>query len=283
MNPQFTLIDGLRIAYIEKNPDKEHALIFIHGNSCSSESWYKQFTDPILDGFRLIAIDLPGHGLSDDSQSPQKDYNLLRLGQISAAFVRDLQIESYVGIGFSLGANIIAEMLANQFFPKGIALLGSSVVGEHFPLSDIVIPRENVSPVFTDDASPESIEEHAGTNSTSVLPKDKEIFLRNYHNTRKPFRSSFFRSVTDQMYSDEIRLLKNTGLQVCVIMGAEEKVIKPDYLDNAPFELWRGEVHKIPGASHLVHIDQPLYANQLIYQYAGEMFGDAPLVGKKGG
>jgi hypothetical protein len=42
MENKFISIDGINIAYLEKNSDAKQTIFFIHGNSCSS---YKQFKE----------------------------------------------------------------------------------------------------------------------------------------------------------------------------------------------------------------------------------------------
>lgn len=82
----------------------------------------------------------------------------------------------------------------------------------------------------------------------------------------------FNRSFENKRYSDEIQLLTDSGIPQYVIMGADEQVVFPDYLDNAGLPLWGQKVHKIPGASHLVNVDQPDEFNQLLAAFADHLF-----------
>jgi pimeloyl-ACP methyl ester carboxylesterase len=45
-------------------------VVFIHGNSSSSRVFSRQLDGPLGQRFRLIAVDLPGHGASDDAEDP---------------------------------------------------------------------------------------------------------------------------------------------------------------------------------------------------------------------
>jgi pimeloyl-ACP methyl ester carboxylesterase len=51
-------------AQIAGNPDGPE-IVFIHGYSQCHLSWRRQMADPALAGFRMVAYDLRGHGLSD--------------------------------------------------------------------------------------------------------------------------------------------------------------------------------------------------------------------------
>lgn len=58
--------DGVRINVVETGRASGTAIIFIHGNSQSWKSWINQLSDPWLRShFRLIALDLRGHGNSE--------------------------------------------------------------------------------------------------------------------------------------------------------------------------------------------------------------------------
>ena len=46
------------------------AAVLIHGNSSSSRAFSKQLDGPLGTRFRLVALDLPGHGASDDAEGP---------------------------------------------------------------------------------------------------------------------------------------------------------------------------------------------------------------------
>src|SRR5579872_1636260 len=62
------------IAYLDSGGDG-FPVVLIHGNSCSSQVFQKQFTT-FGPRYRLIAIDLPGHGKSDNALDPESAYNI---------------------------------------------------------------------------------------------------------------------------------------------------------------------------------------------------------------
>ena len=50
-------------------------ILLIHGNSSSSRIWQKQLQGPLGAKYRIIAIDLPGHGASSPPPNPAGDYS----------------------------------------------------------------------------------------------------------------------------------------------------------------------------------------------------------------
>ncbi len=46
------------------------AAVLLHSNSASSRAFSKQLNGPLGERFRLVALDLPGHGASEDAKDP---------------------------------------------------------------------------------------------------------------------------------------------------------------------------------------------------------------------
>lgn len=88
------------------------ALVFLHGYLESSEVW-NGFSEKLSSDFRVVAIDLPGHGQSDI-------YGELHSMEFMAAGVNDLLkslgIEKVLLIGHSLGGYVAMAFL--ELFPE---------------------------------------------------------------------------------------------------------------------------------------------------------------------
>ncbi|RLA00888.1 MAG: alpha/beta hydrolase, partial [Gammaproteobacteria bacterium] len=57
---------------ITESGSGETCLLFIHGNSSSKSVFSKQLSSDLAKKYRLIALDLPGHGDSDNALNPQQ-------------------------------------------------------------------------------------------------------------------------------------------------------------------------------------------------------------------
>ena len=67
MTEQFAQIGDQRVAYWQSGPT-DKTIVFIHGNSACKAAFAKQF--PVVQdaGYGVLAVDLPGHGASDDAE-----------------------------------------------------------------------------------------------------------------------------------------------------------------------------------------------------------------------
>nr|WP_121271716.1 alpha/beta hydrolase [Pedobacter schmidteae] len=264
---------NINLAYQDINEDKSPIIFFIHGNSISSASWKAQLESGLLKNYRLIAIDLPAHGDSEGSSDPDGDYSIPALGKIVATAIKSIAKESpYLIAAVSLGTNILAESLAFNLNPEGIILAGSCLVGEKYTMDTFIYPGTNVHVVFTEQSPENDVRTYASqvmtTRDTAVVNE----FVTDYYRVKPQFRSALSTSITQQQFNDEIELVASLNKPVLMIFGKDEQVINPDYLDSAPIKLWNNQVYKIPGANHLVHIDQPEAFNQLLADYAGDIF-----------
>jgi pimeloyl-ACP methyl ester carboxylesterase/GNAT superfamily N-acetyltransferase len=100
-----------------------NSLIFIHGNSACKEVFVPLYHS-LSDEQRIIAIDLPGHGESDDAAEPDKHYNLNTFSQVIQEVVQSLELPNYYIIGWSLGGHVAIEALKDQRL-KGIIISGT--------------------------------------------------------------------------------------------------------------------------------------------------------------
>ena len=81
-----------------------------------------------------------------------------------------------------------------------------------------------------------------------------------------------FATVTQGSHSDEIGLLKKSNIPLLVIFGEEERAVNKNYLDNESLTLWKNKIFKIPQSGHFVNIDQPEVFNELLVEYAKDIF-----------
>src|SRR6478672_10646189 len=135
--------DGTRIHVVETGNPAGRPILFIHGISQCRLSWDRQLNSDLADDFRLVAMDLRGHGLSD---RPGQDAYLdskLWADDVDAV-IRSLNLDHPVLVGWSYGPLVILDYIryhgedgiSGINFVDGITKLGSdeatSVLGPEF-------------------------------------------------------------------------------------------------------------------------------------------------------
>src|SRR6185369_7066104 len=117
-------------------------IFFVHGNSQSLDSWNEMMKNSSLsDKYKLIAIDLPGHGDSLRSKDPANDYSLKGMASHLQTFIAARSNEEYIIVANSLGANLVGEIATELKNCKGIMITGSSAIGKGLGVPDIIKPN----------------------------------------------------------------------------------------------------------------------------------------------
>lgn len=166
---QTLLVNDIEWAYREYNSDQEDTIVFVHGFMGSSFDFHAFNLDlaerlPL----RIIAVDLPGFGLSEKSSEYRytSENHALEL----RAFLEALNIDQYHLVGHSMGGNVVK---------RHTALFESSV------LSLILIaaagldegPSRSVPPVwFYDLIFTNYFAQRFGVNTATVEPLTRAQF-----------------------------------------------------------------------------------------------------------
>lgn len=122
---------GLQLHVIEAGNPSGQPLTFLHGFSQSALSWIRQLRSPLAETFRLIAMDLRGHGLSG---KPRDGYADSRLWADDVhALIKTLDLDRPILCGWSYGPLVILDYLRHYGeesigginFVGGVTKLGS--------------------------------------------------------------------------------------------------------------------------------------------------------------
>ncbi|HET8547738.1 MAG TPA: alpha/beta hydrolase [Bryobacteraceae bacterium] len=109
-------LDGNRVWY-EASGSGEPAIVMVHGWSCDSSFWRLQ--RPALEKrYRVLALDLPGHGKSD---KPEMEYSVERFSRAVQRLLDAEKVSRAVLVGHSMGAMVIRQTLADD--PKRVIAL----------------------------------------------------------------------------------------------------------------------------------------------------------------
>lgn len=132
-----TSADGIRIAYDARGEGTPGAptLVFVHGWSNDRSYWSGQL-QPFAQEFRVVAVDLAGHGESGFGQ--RTAWTMQAFGGDVTAVVEKLGLQRVILIGHSMGGDVIVE--AARRLPGRVA--GLVWVDTHRQLGTAPTPEE---------------------------------------------------------------------------------------------------------------------------------------------
>ena len=125
---EFPVVDGQRwhVQRLGQGPER----LLVHGAGAASHTWRGLI--PLLSPhFRLLALDLPGHGFSECRRDP-RGLSLPAMAGALTALLRHLGVSPALAVGHSAGAAILAHMSLHQAFrPAHLVSLNGALLPLH--------------------------------------------------------------------------------------------------------------------------------------------------------
>ena len=125
MRTEVTGHGGVRLSLRVEGAEHGRPIVFVHGWAQSSACWAAQFADPVLtERFRLIAMDLRGHGSSD---VPDGRYDDPRVWADDLAAVLDFAGPDAIVVAWSYGGLVVTDHIRVHGTARlrGLVLVGA--------------------------------------------------------------------------------------------------------------------------------------------------------------
>jgi pimeloyl-ACP methyl ester carboxylesterase len=253
-------------------------VVLIHGNSSSSRVFSRQLDGRLGQRFRLIAVDLPGHGASDDAKDPSA-YSLPGHGRAVRAVVEALDLHEARFVGWSLGGHVALEMAPDLPRARGFVIFGTPPVPSrgappipaHEPTCEPFLPHPAMK--FTFQKCIESIEASAYV-AAFFKPGFGDIppfYLEDVLRTDGSARSGLGSAAQDGLYRDEVAIVRDLRVPLGVLHGGEEQLVNGEYFGSVPMPtLWRRAVQMIPDVGHTPQWETPKVFDALIEAFVNE-------------
>ena len=254
-------------------------VLMIHGTGASKKVFRHQFSSPLADRLRLIAIDLPGHGDSDDA--PAADgYSLPNLAATVSEIVDTLQLQHTVVYGWSLGGHIAIELMSFHAAVSGVMLTGAPPL----PRGPIGMFRGFHAGWDMLLASKAAFTERDAERFGHMCFGDSAPpeFLDDIRRSDGRCRAQFSRSMLRGEGADQRRVIETSRVPVAFVNGEHEKILRLSYLNGLRCPtLWEGQSHLVEGAAHSPFFQQPDAFNALLGRFADDVaaaVANAPLL-----
>ncbi len=243
---RWTTVDGNRIRYYDIGDRKaKNALVLVHCWTCNVEFWKDTYN--AFPGYRVIAMDLPGHGESD---KPQIDYTIDLFAKAVDGVMKHAGVKKAVLAGHSMGTPIVRKYY--ELYPdktRGLIIVDGALLA----YANRTELEKFFEPFYKDykNAAPQFID--------GMLPKEENLRQRirtSMLATPEHVATSAMRKMTDDSYAEHGKI----AVQTLAIMAPSP--YWPDNLEgrykeiapNLEFQMW-------PGTSHFLHMERPSWFN----------------------
>ncbi len=256
---------------IQENGAGATTVLFIHGNSSCGDVFQHQLRGSLARSHRLIALDLPGHGQSDNALDPSRTYSRSGFADAAVELLHELGISEAVVVGWSLGGHIGIDMLTRFQGMRGLMIVGAPPVGRDTMREGFMgLPQ-------TGAAGRKTLSDADIDGFMQATFGERPAFLR-YAILRSDgrFREHLFQAMRADDYADDYTdqrtTVKNSAVSIAVLNGADDQVINLDYVDRVAYgNLWEGRCHRIAGSGHAPFWQQAQRFDRLLARFLDDV------------
>jgi len=250
------------------------AVLLIHGNSSCRKIFRRQLESPLARAFRLVAMDLPGHGASGDARDPATGYTLAGYGTAALEVLRALGVYRATVFGWSLGGHVALDMISRFGGMTGVMICGAPPVpGGVEGVALGFQPSEHMALAGAGDWTPEQTEAFARETAGAGAPFEA-FMLAAARRTPGLARQTFFANALGGAVDDQRRIAETAKIPLAIVNGAEDAFVNPAYFDTIAYaNLWDGQVHRLEGLGHAPFWEDPGRFNPLLERFVRETSG----------
>jgi pimeloyl-ACP methyl ester carboxylesterase len=258
-------IGSQRIAVYE-SAGQGPPVLLVHGNSSSSKVWQRTLNGELGEKYRMVAIDLPGHGASEDATEADRAavYSIPGYATIISDVVSQLRLQKATFVGWSLGGHVVLEASPALTQAAGFMIFGTPPLP--YPPGKDFGGAFLTGLGFVKDWTAEQAREFV---AALVAPgaATADFFLTDALRTDGYARSSLAASVGLIGYADEMKITRAMSRPLAVLGGAQDQVASLSYVKTAAAaipQLWMDRVMVIDGTGHALQWEQPARFNALL-------------------
>ena len=245
-------------------------VLLIHGNSSCKEVFANQLNSPMADVYRMIAIDLPGHGASSDAYNPRETYSLHGYADATVEVLNALNVPQAAVFGWSLGGHIAIELLERYQGLVGLMLAATPPVHatpEGMQAGFKAHPM--VSLIGKADLTDEEVEMFGrGAYADSLTP----TLTASLRRTDGRARAMMFEGLFTGRASDQHDLVTASTRPIAMVNGADDPIINTDYIGGLAYKsLWDKHCFVFRGVGHAPFLTHPDLFNPIFERFVGDM------------
>lgn len=251
--------DGRETAYrIARQDESGPTALYVHGSGGNHRLWAHQYA-PTGPTHPAVALDLSGHGASDDIDTDPGQETLTAYAEDVTAVAHETDAD--VLVGNSLGGAVVFEVLLNSDFdPQGAVLAGSGAkLAVHEDLRDALetdfeaaIEQLHRPSMLFADADEELLEQSKETMREVGQAVTSRDFL-----TCHPF------DVREQLHAIDAPAL--------AVVGENDRLTPPSYHEYLAENMSDCRQRVLDNAGHLAMLERPEAFNESIQSFVSQL------------
>jgi len=249
-------------------------VLFLHGNSCSKEAFVEQFNSPMAKDFRMIAMDLPGHGDSDDADNPDAAYCMPGYAEAACDVLEHLGVSRAAVVGWSLGGHVAIELIPRFSGLVGLMIMGTPPV---HPTPESLQGGYRMHPMLPLISQEELTEDEVMAFADGVFGNaNSDEFVNAVRRTDGRTRKFLFATVFDGRTADQQTLAEQSEVPIAIVNGENDPIINVDYINSLTYaSLWEKHCFVMRGEGHVPFLTNPEGFNKILGRFLNDMAEEA--------
>lgn len=246
-------IDGYRLAYLERPADGE-TIVLLHGFASEKDAWTR-FARHIPDHYRVIAVDLPGHG--DSSRRIDEIHDVPYLVARLAQGLDAMGVGRFHIAGNSLGG--MAALLYAHAHPDRVLTLGLFAAAGVDPPDESAFERmlaEGRNPLIVDDRDSFDALMDMVFEEAPLMPWPVGTVLARRFEERAWFHEKMWHDIWSRR-EEVTGLLPAIPMPTLVLWGDSDRILDPSSVEVFARWLPRAEVAVLLATGHSPMIERP--------------------------
>ena len=259
-------IGEVTLAYEDTGGDGA-AVVFVHGLGGSTYGWWSQLAACPRRGYRGIAYDQRGAGLSDKPETP---YSVEGWAQDLERLLDGLGIETAALVGHSVGC-MVAQHAAVRLGERIWALaLGGGAIRWRPEASEVFERRAELAR----SGHMDEIADTVATTGLSERARDEDHTLTGLMlaliASNEP---RAYAACTDATAAGSMREPERVACPTLAFCGSEDPVTPPEFAAAIADTVPRGETATVDGAAHWCMLERPNAVNLILFDFLDRVRG----------
>ena len=248
-------------------------IVFLHSNSSSARAFARQLEGSLGRRRRVVAIDLLGHGQSENATDAAA-YLLPGHALALIAIAGNYGLDQAVFVGWSLGGHILLEAAPDLPRARGFAIYGTPPVSFPPAMTDAFLPNPAMAAGFSAEVTHGQAEAYVASFFAPGFADIPEFFVEDAMRADGRAREQIAASLAPGVSRDEIHVVAHLSQPLAVLHGAKERLVNGAYYGKLTMPtLWRGAVQRIDSAGHAPQWETPVAFDALIEAFAADCGG----------
>lgn len=264
-------VNGCNIS-VNESGKGDNVILFLHGNSLSSALFKDQMQSSLVDNYRLISFDFPGHGASAKPTNPEWAYSAAGFAAVVQSIITTYKITNCVICGHSFGGHLALQLSAIlRPILKGLICVATPPIGIPPQLEKMYLPNPAFLLCYKPDLTEDEINLLSSicTNAPALLNIIKNII----RDSDPAIRAAIGQAIMTGQIANETEIVASLNIPIAFVAGNEDAILNKDYYNDlkAP-TMYEKKLHLISNSAHCTMAENANEFNVLLERFCKTCF-----------